>query len=103
MESIAGFIAFKLSISLTYTWATQLSEGGLYIPTEEFLLQINKLEGIFQEYNKNGLKTEKKYIENLLNQAKEIKINAQVKKFFFSCRMFFRMKAENEKIAKKIS
>ena len=65
LESITGFIAFKLrhlnlnlgnpsgKKSSTYTWTTQISEGGLYIPTEEFLLQINKLEGIFQEYNKN--------------------------------------------------
>ena len=35
-------------------------EGGIYIPTEEFLLQINKMEIIFQEYNKTGLKTGKK-------------------------------------------
>jgi len=49
------------------------------------------------KYNKTGLKTGKKYIENLLNQAKEIKINSQVKNFFFRC-MFFRMRAEIEKI-----
>ena len=66
--------------SSTYTWTTQLSEGGLYIPKEEFLFQINKLEVILQEYNKTGLKTAKKYIENLLNHSKEIQINAQVKK-----------------------
>ena len=68
----------------TYTWTTQLSEGGLYIPTEEFFLQINKLEVIFQKYNKTGLKTAKEYIENLLNHTKEIEINAQVKKLFFT-------------------
>jgi len=43
------------------------------------------------------LKTGKKYIENLLNQAKEIEINAQVKKLFFRCRMFIRMRAEKKK------
>jgi len=44
------------------------------------------------------LKTGKRYIENLLNQAKEVEINAQVKKSFFRCCMLFRMRAENEKI-----
>jgi len=46
----------------------------MYIPTEEFLFQINKLEVIFQEYNKIGLKTGKRCIEILLNQAKEIQV-----------------------------
>lgn len=71
LENVAGFICHKLqkeeptascSSDQSFTWVSHLSEGGLKIPSIEFMVQLSQLEQIFNTANSDTLLIRKSYI-----------------------------------------
>ena len=95
IENIAGYIAFKLrgkeslgaptsqQVDPTFSWADQLSEGGLYKPNPDFLKKIYELEQIFFNYNGSELKCVPNFIKTLINNSKHINCSVDVNSTFF--------------------
>lgn len=110
IQHIAGYVAYRLrhqenlgkptshDNGFVTTWIDELSEGGLYRPGEEFLKTIYKLETIFNKYNGIGLKSKTNYIEGLLEMSSEIEGSDNMKKLFFRCKMYFRMRNMNRNL-----
>ena len=88
--------------SSTWTWVDQVSEGGLYKPTESFLLKIIELEKIFIEINNNRISIRRDYLKYHLSQCDSINAIERVKRLFFRCRLYFRLKKLNKNQKKKI-
>ncbi|KAL1517342.1 hypothetical protein ABEB36_001117 [Hypothenemus hampei] len=111
LENIGGFISHKLQLNncisaddtsnTSNTWCNQLSEGGLDQPTPELMQHLQKLELIFVTFNGDTLKCCKNYLKTLLELSTNINCNEAVKKLFFRCRMFFRIRHLNKDLSDK--
>lgn len=108
MQNIAGYVAYRLrheevlgTLTLdpsNKTWIDKLSEGGLYKPSEAFLRSVHKLEEAFNQYNGNTLNCKENYINGLLDLSRDIEGSDKMKRLFFRCKMYFRMKTMNKKL-----
>lgn len=110
LENLAGFVAFKLrkneclgSISsklndVSSTWINHLSEGGLMKPTDEFLSRCRQLNDIFETINGKSLKITPNFIKQHIDCAKDINVSNDVKRLFFLCKMYFRIRILNNSI-----
>lgn len=102
IEYLAGFLIKKCKVpndpytSCSFTWVDQKSEGGLKKPNETFLKNVTILESIFMKYNKEHLYTEGKFMEKHLKKAEAVPLDISVKKLFFKCRLYFRIKHLNK-------
>lgn len=111
LQNLAGFICKKVkeptsfitshSTSGSFTWIDHLSEGGLQKPTEHFMAEIEKLEAIFDTVNKPDLFISKDYLKNLFHRSLEVDCSESVKKLFFKCRMYFRIRELNKTLLDK--
>lgn len=111
LENLAGFICKKVkeptsfitsnSTNSSFTWIDHLSEGGLQKPTQHFMTEIEKLEAIFDSVNKPDLLISKHYLKNLFDRSVEVHCSDSVKKLFFKCRIYFRLRELNKALLDK--
>lgn len=83
LENLAGFICNKINSSTPFTWVDHVSEGGLSKPSEEFMIKVKQLEEMFNKVNGDGLLICKNYMQNLLNEAKNVDCTIKIKTFIF--------------------
>lgn len=110
LENLAGYICHKLknqnpSVAVNplddsaYTWVNHLSEGGLSKPSISLMKTLKSCDDIFLKLNGEKLMVTSGYIQNHLLEAKDIEANEEVKKLFFRCRMYFRIRQLNVEIS----
>jgi 87kDa Transposase len=118
IEYIAGFIGKKYSSEFTETvgtvsaelgeseqqssWVHQLSRGGLFVPTEEFLDKCKRLEKKFNHYHGVEFKTKTRILTGLVEKLKKKISNEDIEHLliekFIRMRVFFKIRALNQKI-----
>uniref|UniRef100_A0A1B0CDP9 Uncharacterized protein n=1 Tax=Lutzomyia longipalpis TaxID=7200 RepID=A0A1B0CDP9_LUTLO len=101
---VAGYIAAKRKFSEslgcptaqnppTSPWLANLSEGGLYSPTPQFLNEVKVMEELFKEQHpKNSLSKSPGILHRLLEKSNEKNLTCSyaTQKLFFRTRIFIR-------------
>lgn len=114
LENLAGYICNRLKNETpnlavnpleesNYSWVNHLSEGGLSKPSTALMKTLKSCDAIFLKLNGEKLLLETGYLQKHLLEAKDIEASDQVKKLFFRCRMYFRMRLLNVEIAQNIT
>lgn len=109
LENLAGYICHKLknenpdlvsnsSTERNYSWVNHLSEGGLSKPSTSLMNTLILCDSIFSKLNGDKLLLASGYLQKHLLEAKEIEASDDVKKLFFRCRMYFRIRKLNSEI-----
>ena len=80
------------------SWTQLLSDGGLQIPSQSFVVKLKCLNAIFNSYNGKSLKTGPKFIANQMALASEVNLEDCVKMLFFKCKMYFKIRTQNTKL-----
>lgn len=114
LENLAGYICHKLKNQnpnlaanplevASYTWVNHLSEGGLIKPSSSLVETLRSCDAIFFKLNGEKLLISNEYLQKHLLEAKDIQATEEVKKLFFRCRMYFRMRLLNAEISQNIN
>lgn len=82
----------------TYTWVNHLSEGGLSKPSKTLMGCLRECDAIFNKLNAAGLLIGPQYLTKHLMEAKSILCSEKIKKLFFRCRMYFKIRRLNNEI-----
>lgn len=106
LENLAGYICHKLKDEVpaqveengTCPWVHHLNEGGLSKPSNELMECLEECNQTFDRLNANGLLIAHQYIKTHLLESEYILCAEKVKKLFFRCRMYFKIRALNNDI-----
>lgn len=114
LENLAGYICQKIKNEnptlavnplddSTYSWVNHLSEGGLSKPSSSLMETMRLCDAIFIKLNGEKLLLTSGFLQKHLAEARDIESNEKVKKLFFRCRMYFRIRLLNDEISQNIN
>lgn len=104
LEYIAGYMIKKLNLekeqchSNSSTWVDQVSKGSLKKPSSTFLSQVKKMELIFHKINGLEIAHCRNLNKRLVEKSGSIDLPEHVKRFFFKCRIHFRVRNLNHRL-----
>lgn len=113
LEHLAGYICHRiknpdLAVQNTqqessFTWTNQLTEGFLQKPTDEMMMDMEKLETIFKIFNNEEIVYCRNYLKQLLFFYQKTYRQKKVKEIFFRSRMYFRINHLNNIIEENLT
>lgn len=83
-------------------WFSMLSEGSLTLPNLEFVNIIKELDAIFDNFNGGGFNLCMGYLNSLLQLSVDVEVDVRIKKLFFKCKTFFKIRIYNAAKKKRI-
>lgn len=109
LEHLAGYICHRIKEpglceepGSTFTWTDQISEGFLKKSSAALMADMEQMELIFNEINGDNILFQKNFVKNCMDKVAHIKCNDKIKRLYFRSRMYFRLKALNQKITNDI-
>lgn len=105
LEYLAGYIIRKQHLHehedsniASFTWVDQVSKGFLKKPSAHFLNGVKCLEAVFHTVNSSEIARCRNIKQHLLDQSIHVDLPENVKRFFFKCRIFFRVRHLNKRL-----